>query len=219
MSFRPLPILTLFSIAALVLLIVLGNWQYGRYQEKLAARSKPPPEITIESAKPIEGQVQLVYGVKDGAPGWRIFAPVLAAGKTVFLDTAFRVGPQPPDWRELAPFGEGEVAVQGVRMSPHKPSWATAKPEPSKHVWYAIDLPAMARAGGLPAPAPYYVALPYLSPSGRLEPNPFATVVEPLPPERHLGYALTWWGLAGALLAVYAAFHVRAGRLSFGRKP
>ena len=32
----------------------------------------------------------------------------------------------------------------------------------------------------------------------------------------HLGYAITWYGIACALVGVYAAFHHQRGRLSFG---
>ncbi len=33
----------------------------------------------------------------------------------------------------------------------------------------------------------------------------------------HLGYAITWYGIACALIGVYLAFHHQAGRLRFGR--
>jgi surfeit locus 1 family protein len=36
-----------------------------------------------------------------------------------------------------------------------------------------------------------------------------------LPPQRHFGYAITWWGLAIALIGVYLAFHYQKGRLRF----
>ena len=32
----------------------------------------------------------------------------------------------------------------------------------------------------------------------------------------HLGYAITWYGIACALIGVYLAFHHQAGRLTFG---
>ena len=32
----------------------------------------------------------------------------------------------------------------------------------------------------------------------------------------HLGYAVTWYGIACALIGVYLAFHHQAGRLTFG---
>jgi surfeit locus 1 family protein len=48
-------------------------------------------------------------------------------------------------------------------------------------------------------------------------PNPyaFAKPLDPLPPERHFGYALTWWGMAIGLLGVYLALHHSKGRLRF----
>ena len=65
-----------------------------------------------------------------------------------------------------------------------------------------------------------YVAVPYVGADGRAEPNPFAGAAarDPLPPERHLGYAITWWGLAAALVGVYLAYHLRAGRLVVRRR-
>ena len=34
----------------------------------------------------------------------------------------------------------------------------------------------------------------------------------------HLSYAMTWYGIALALVSVYGAFHYQAGRLRFGGK-
>ena len=74
---------------------------------------------------------------------------------------------------------------------------------------------------GLANAETYYVALPYIGATGAAEPNPFAQPggSDVLPPERHLGYALTWWGLAGALVGVYLAFHARQGRLVISLRP
>ena len=36
-----------------------------------------------------------------------------------------------------------------------------------------------------------------------------------LPPARHLGYALTWFGLALGMIGVYIALHIARGRLRF----
>ena len=51
--------------------------------------------------------------------------------------------------------------------------------------------------------------------------NPFAQpqLNERLPPERHFGYALTWWGLAIGLIGVYLALHHQRGRLRFRGTP
>ena len=43
--------------------------------------------------------------------------------------------------------------------------------------------------------------------------------LEQTPPARHFGYAITWFGMSLALLAVYGVFHYTQGRLGFtGRK-
>ena len=34
----------------------------------------------------------------------------------------------------------------------------------------------------------------------------------------HLGHAITWYGIALALLGVYFVFHYQAGRVKFGRQ-
>jgi surfeit locus 1 family protein len=79
----------------------------------------------------------------------------------------------------------------------------TPKNQPDRNVWYSRDVPAMARALGVAAPAPVM-----LMAETSTNPEWKALVPAPLPaeiPNRHLEYALTWFGLAGALLAVYAA--------------
>src|SRR5262245_46021450 len=101
MSFRPLPIMTLFTIASAVVLALLGWWQWGRYQEKLALADAPVAHMTIESHLPIEEGLQLVYGVVGGEPGWRLFAPVRLGETNLFVDAAFIPGVDPPDWRTL----------------------------------------------------------------------------------------------------------------------
>ena len=73
----------------------------------------------------------------------------------------------------------------------------------------------MARAAGYARSEPHFIAARYAGQPSR--PNPFAHASDPLPPERHVGYAITWWGLAAGLVVIYALLHVRRGRLSFKR--
>ena len=44
---------------------------------------------------------------------------------------------------------------------------------------------------------------------------PIGAKIEVDIPNDHLGYALTWYGLAVALIGVYGVWHHQAGRLSF----
>jgi surfeit locus 1 family protein len=86
-------------------------------------------------------------------------------------------------------------------------------------LWFAVDLAAMGRNAGLEDVADYYVAAAYVGADGRAVANPFALApgADALPPARHLGYSLTWYGLALVLLVIYFAYHVSVGRLALQR--
>jgi surfeit locus 1 family protein len=215
MRFRPLPILTLAALFSIALLVSLGNWQWQRYQEKLKAKDAGIQRVTLVSFEPVKGQIQLVYGLANGQPVWRIFAPVNSDGAYTFIDVGAVPGLEPPDYKTIKEPFDGAAALRGTPVTPHRPSLFAPKADPARHVWYAIDLPAMVKAVGGKAGPAYYVAAPYIGPDGSTTPNPYAApnAGDPLPPERHMGYAITWWGLAAALAGVYVVYHLKAGRL------
>jgi surfeit locus 1 family protein len=219
--FRPLPVLTLFSVLALCLLVSLGRWQWERYDAKTAAAEEPVPEMTIANYEPIEGGLQFVHGVRPDTreQGWRVFAPVQYGDTTVFVDGDFIAQIQPPDPREVR-FPTSlrlGAPISGASVRPEPPAPLTHAPEPLRRLWFAIDLDAMGRNAGLNNVADYYIAADYVAEDGRATHNPFALApgADALPPARHLGYALTWYGLAIVLLVIYFAFHMNAGRLAF----
>lgn len=222
--FSPLPLMSLLSIAAFAVLIVLGRWQWEKYDEKTAAAEEPVAEMTIASYQPIESGIQFVHGVRADTreQGWRVFAPVQEGDTVVFVDSdfiAFNAGDPPPDPDEVrfpASLRLGSP-VTGASITPEPPAPLTLSPRPLQRLWFAVDLPAMGRRAGLDNVADYYAASAYVGADGRATPNPFALApgADELPPARHLGYAITWYGLAAVLLAIYFAYHVSVGRLAF----
>jgi surfeit locus 1 family protein len=75
-------------------------------------------------------------------------------------------------------------------------------PRAASGEFFSRDVVAIAAALGAPAPAPVFFMLESPAPRG-LGPRP-----APVPtniPNNHLGYALTWFGLAAALIGVYVA--------------
>jgi surfeit locus 1 family protein len=216
LRFRPLPVLSVFALAALALLIALGAWQWGRWREKLRPHPAPIAETVRGFAPDAEG-TQLVFATLDQGAGWRVLVPVkLADGTALFVDSNFVLGVAPPDLAALPPppaFARG--MLKGSNVTPREPSAFAPPGEPTKRTWYWVDLAGMAKAANVAKAAPYYLASPYETPDGVVSQNPFAAgaLRDPLPPERHFGYALTWWGLAAALVGVYLAFHARLGRL------
>jgi surfeit locus 1 family protein len=220
MLFRPLPVLTVFTVVSLAILILLGNWQWGRYAAKTGARDAPPPATIVLEGRAEPAKALRLYTVIDARSGWRIAVPVQVGTRTVLLADTFVDGVQPPALDMQAP--AREVAVEGRLILP-QPNAFAARNQADENRWYEMDAEAMQAALAVRQLEPALfepVELTYVSPSGarRQIANPFAAAVpgDSLPPERHVGYALTWWGLGLALLGVYVAFHMRAGRLRFG---
>lgn len=208
LHFRPLPILSLATIASACLLVWLGMWQWQRFEQKIAARDAVPERVAVETAPDTEKAV-FVFGVLDGRQGWRVFAPAMVEGKAAFVDLAFWPGLEPPH-NTFCFLREG---VQGVWAIPKRATPFQAPDNPQARLFYHIALPEMAQRSGLRRIEARYLAADYGP-----RPNPFVRGSDPLPPERHLGYAVTWWGLALGLIGVYAAFHASRGRLSFAAR-
>ncbi len=219
--FRPLLVMTLFSVVALAVLLALGRWQWERYDEKTAAAEEPVAELTIEGYQPIPEGIQFVHGVRTDTreQGWRVFAPVAFGDTTVFIDAGFIPEVAPPDPSEVrfpAALRSG-APITGASIRPEPPAPLTLAPRPLQRLWFAIDLGAMGRNAGVENVADYYIAAAYVGEDGRATPNPFALApgADVLPPARHLGYALTWYGLAIVLVVIYFAYHASVGRFGF----
>ncbi len=213
--------MTVLTFMALVGLVIFGRWQWEKYETKLAAAEAPVAEMTMANYAPIEAGIQFVYGLRPDTheQGWRVFAPVQYGDQIVFVDSDFIAEITPPNPREvrISPALRFDAPIRGASVRPDPPAPLTLAPRPLQRLWFAIDLPAMGRNAGFDNVADYYLTATYIGPDGRADANPFAHApgVDPLPPARHLGYALTWYGLALVLIVIYLAYHISVGRLAF----
>jgi surfeit locus 1 family protein len=219
--FRPLPLMSVLTIVALAVLISLGRWQWEKYDLKRAAAEAPVPEMTIANYQPVPEGLQFVHGIRPDTheQGWRVFAPVQYGDEVVFVDADFIAGVTAPDPREIrvpASLRYGEP-FRGASIRPEPPAPLTLPPRPLQRLWFAIELDAMGRNAGLENTTDFYLAGAYIGEDGRATRNPFALApgADALPPERHLGYGLTWYGLALVLLVIYFAYHMSEKRLVF----
>jgi surfeit locus 1 family protein len=212
--------MTALTIAALVALVVLGRWQWDKYVAKTTAAREPVAHATISNYQPVLDGVQFVNGVRPDTheEGWRVFAPVQDGDTIVFVDADFIAQIQPPRASEVRfpaalRFG---APISGASIHPEPAGPFVPPPRPLQRVWFIADLAAMGRNAGLNHVADYYVAGAYVGADGRAVANPFARArgFDAVPPARHLGYALTWYGLAIVLTVIYFAYHASSGRLS-----
>ncbi len=224
MVFRPYPVLTLLTVVSLAILILLGNWQWARFQDKTDLANAGTPEWSVLEPDGVLGPPVYLYAAIEGRSLWRVVYPVSRQdAPAVFAVVAAIEGARPP---ELSPSArpDPDEPIEGAFTTPARRNALTPPPRPDARAWYHFDAEALAESLGIERPmAPTLfepATLRILTEGGDTiaRPNPYADPrqADRLPPQRHFGYALTWWGLGIALLGVYAAYHKARGRLKFG---
>jgi surfeit locus 1 family protein len=103
------------------------------------------------------------------------------------------------------------IELVGVLRTPDRATFVTPKNPSGPGRWFSRDVPAMARALGVSRPAPVFLFAETSS-------NPELKALQPAPlptdiPNRHLEYALTWFGLAAGLVGVYLAVLLRRRKI------
>ncbi|MCK9908588.1 SURF1 family protein [Microbacteriaceae bacterium K1510] len=223
---------TVFALVCLAILIGLGVWQLERkvWKENLIAslterlakspQDLPPreewPRQTADTdefkrvtfpAEFIAGEEALVYAAGSAlrkdikGPGYFVFAPArLAGGSIVIVNRGF----VPLDRKEVATRAEGMpqglIDIVGVLRWPESRGMFTPADDVKANVWYLRDTKTMAEAKKWNVAAPFYIDQEAPVPSGGL---PLPGKLEVHLPDNHLQYAITWFGLALALVGVY----------------
>jgi surfeit locus 1 family protein len=146
-----------------------------------------------------------LYSVREAGAGVRLISLCkLGFGpyRSILVDRGFvsdQISARPAvDDGSLAP-----VLVIGVLRKPDPATFVTPPNDVAGNHWYSRDIPAMTKALEGSASAPLTLMAETSS-----NPEWKALNPAPLPAEisnRHLEYAWTWFGLAGALACVYAA--------------
>ncbi len=233
-------VLTLCALAAFGILIALGVWQLqrrdwkndliARFEEALAKPPIPyePPQPNANEKTREFARVKATGAFEDGkavkmlvpAPdeeraktqdgfGYLVFAPLKLGSGTVFVNRGFA----PRSVADRGGVPGGEATVTGILRVPEKPGWFTPAPDLAKGLFFSADVPGMANAAGLSGPKTVISEYIEAEPSAHASEWPKARDPHELLsaiPNRHLEYALTWFGLAAALLGVYGFFIARS---------
>ncbi len=221
------PILaTLFVAACLIVLCGLGTWQVQRMgwkegliaQAEAAAQLPPAPLPEVLTAADPEFRKALVVcrglatapyvelqSIHDGQPGSRLISACTPEGmtQTFAVDRGFVADSVSARPRVLATTLPLALAVELRRSPPPGPM----TPAPAGNRFYGRDNAGMARALGAAEPSEFTLF-------ALTSPNPeIGGMVASAPPaafsNNHLGYALTWYGLALALAGFYVAVLIR----------
>ena len=214
--------------------VALGTWQVHRraWKHDLVARVDARVHSQPVDA-PRRGQWPLVSAASDEYRRVRLTGRFLddksvrvrastELGMGSWLLTPFRQrdgevvvvnrGFVSPTWCDgkasCTPGPSGETTISGLlRIS--EPKGALFQPnDPAGDRWYSRDVAAIAKAKGLTDVAPYFVDADAASSPGQGEGDdgPVGGLTVIAFPDNHLGYALTWYGLA--LLTLLGAWVV-----------
>jgi surfeit locus 1 family protein len=231
---KRLPIgLTLATLIGLAILLALGGWQMKRLAwktdllariEKLkTAPARPLADVLALAAKGenvdfsrvtvvcdptgLKPSKVWLFGLKDGQAGWRSLAPCGLPGQVIIIDRGFSARGEdttPPTTTEPPP-----QAVTGILRRPDTLTGvqhAVTQDQNDVIGWQTREgAMASAMRGALSGGAK---ASPFILVAESESPQPFGLNPAPLPtdiPNRHLEYALTWFGLAATLIAIYGA--------------
>lgn len=223
------------TVMALALLLALGFWQLERLKWKeglirdIAARTAAAPQSLEETLRAYESGRDIEYtrvSVKGRflhdkerylyAPdqqeglGYQVLTPLEAhpSGLIVFINRGFVPDALKDPAKRPAGLVEGQTEVVGlVRLGAAKGAF-TPENDVRGNLWYWRDLPALANSafpGGDRTVAPFVLDSEAPSTAGGW-PRGGTTILTL--PNRHLEYALTWFGLAAALVVIFGLYAV-----------
>jgi surfeit locus 1 family protein len=225
---------TAFAIAALAVLVGLGTWQLQRRQwkealiAKIAARVKAEPAslASVLRTSAEGGDVEYTHVVARGrfhhdkerylyAPaksglGWHVYTPLeFAPRRMVWVNRGFVPDElKRPQSRPGGDAPDGQAGIAGIVRLPPQPGLFTPQNDSARNLWHWPDAAAMTASAFASQPveaAPFTIDTDS-APGSDAWPRGGTTRIDL--PNRHLEYAVTWYGLALTLIGVYGAFAI-----------
>lgn len=210
----------IFGIGGVAVLLALGFWQLQRLAWKegvlteIATRMEAAPSPVPLGPTELEHEYRRVRAegvllpgelhVYTSAPprgvGYRVIAAMeLEDGRRVLLDRGF----VPADEKD-APRYAGPLTVEGALLWPDESDSFTNAPDREKNIWFARDVGQMAEALGT---EPVMVVTEATDDPAAPMPLPVGVNIS----NDHLGYAVTWFGLAAtwAVMTGYLLWRIK----------
>lgn len=227
---------TVAALAALCLLVGLGTWQVQRkaWKEELlariAARTTAAPVSLAQATREWErsGDVEYlhvrltgrfahdregyVYTINERlGPGFNVYTPLTTPdGRLVLVNRGFVPEALKEPARRAAGQIQGEAEVTGLARTPTPPGHFTPPSDAAKRVYYWPDYAGLLQAAAEGSATAAQGAVPFFIDADAEPANPGGFpqggTTRLTLPNRHLEYAVTWYGLALTLIGVYFAF-------------
>ncbi|MEB8387501.1 SURF1 family protein [Rhodobacteraceae bacterium KMM 6894] len=217
----------MFGLVGTCILIGLGVWQIQRLAEKEAYLARidariaeapvalsEVPDAARDQYLPVEVEgrfepatVHVLVGVKDLGAGYRLIQPFETDGRRILVDRGF-IALEAKD----APRSADAVMLKGNLHWPDEISSSTPKPDLTREIWFARDVPAMAKALGT---EPVMVIVRSQTPETDAGITPLPVDSSTIPND-HLQYVVTWFSLAAIWVIMTGYFLWRSKRTTTG---
>ena len=228
--FRPRLWTTVFAAPVLAVLLGLGGWQLQRLvrkealiqtlEDRTSAPVMPLPAgevLTRSDVAALEfrrvrvtgdlrhgAAMKLLNRTLDGRAGVHVITPLVRPdGDVVLIDRGWAPAELPSEGS--VPDAE-RVDIEGFVRTFREPGRFVPDNEPQRDFWYFMDAAEMAAAAGVGDVVRVYVTV---APVEAADGYPRAVAPAVKLRNDHRLYAITWFGLAAGLLAVFAVFHTR----------
>ncbi len=207
------------TAAMIALTLGLGVWQVQRLAWKTALLAEidrgeaapaiplpadPRPFTKVRVSGTLRQDLGALYGIEVRTT---LSGPVMGA---FLVDPLERPGAEPiivdRGWvptdapRDTAPL---PATVEGYVRAPEHPARFSAADDPAARRFYTLDPAVIGAALGLQKVAPFTLVALGAVPPGTV-PEPAQAL--PRPPNNHLVYAVTWFGMAGTMLVMFGAY-------------
>jgi surfeit locus 1 family protein len=219
---------TLIMLPVLALLLWLGTWQFHRSQEKqrlwdqfargadatvpLPASGAAPPEryahVSVDGRYDAGRQILLDNMTHAERAGYRVLTPLLRAdGTTVLVDRGWVPPGRTRQDLPPVPAPEGPRTVTGRLDALPRAGIELATPPDGEGWPRVLSFPKQAQLERVLG-TKLYPGIVLLDAG---QPDGYVREWQPpgLPPERHLGYSIQWYGLATTLLIIWIVVNLK----------
>jgi surfeit locus 1 family protein len=231
LHFRPRLWPSLAALAALIVLVSLGTWQVERLRWKEALIAERTAQLAapaallpaqadwpawsfrrVEALGTFRHDLEQLFGAStyDGQLGHHVLTPLLRAdGSALLVDRGWVPADQAHPAARRDGQVEGPITITGIARyrGDDTANWFTPANQPEQAMWFSYDLPTLEQGLDL-ALLPVVVEADDRPNPGGL---PIGGLTRIALTNNHLQYAITWYGLALTLVAVYVSFSLRRG--------
>lgn len=234
MFLKPRLFPTLFTLCAVIILVLLGTWQVHRLQWKLGVIEKVEHSLSLPAYQLDDADLNelnidhfqyrvvkmhgrflhedehyLYFGEKifKGEVGFLVLTPlILANGQVILVDRGWVPKTLKDPVSRPDSLVKGEVEVTGMLHKGEVPGWFTPENDPDRNLWFWIDVPDMLKSYSNNGLTSFYIRA--LAKQNQAD--------FPVPGEKevkyrndHLQYAVIWYSLAIILIVIYVLYHFR----------